>query len=149
MKMLVLLIPLALLAAVPARAMTGCDLSRGAYDALDFSAKILDAHSRGEDRQSVLARALADTSRPAWYADMARETVAEVYSGLRPIKAPVYSVYRGMICYYALLRPNENVVVNYATIHPALQACESKHGQQAQAQCSAQAVDSYFRSRAK
>ncbi|WP_367381803.1 hypothetical protein [Stenotrophomonas cyclobalanopsidis] len=149
MKTLTLLLPLALLAAAPVQAMTGCDLSKGAYDALDFSAKILDAHSRGEDRQSVLARALAEPGRPAWYADMARETVAEVYGGLRPIKAPVYSVYRGMICYYALLRPNENVVVNYAAIHPALQACESKRGQQAQAQCSAQAVDSYFRRRAK
>lgn len=139
----------ALGAAAPARAMTGCDFVDGSHESITFALFALEAHGRGEDRASVLAGAVAEKTDPAWHASMARETVAEVFSGLRPIEPTVYTVYRGMVCYYASEQPGTDLVIDYAAIHPALAACESKPTPRAQGECGSAALDSYLRGAAK
>lgn len=151
MKTSIALLPLLLLtaAAAPVHAMTGCDFVDGTHESIAFALLALDARQRGEEGHAVLARAVPEKSDPAWHAAMARETVAEVFSDLRPIEPAVYSVYRGMVCYHAAQRPAANVVVDYAAIHPALAACESRPTPREQGQCAGEALDHYFDGTAK
>lgn len=146
MKTSTALFPLFLWAAVvaPAHAMKGCEFLDGSHESITFALLAVNAQQRGEERQSVLAQATPEKTDPAWHATMARETVAEVFSDLRPIEPAVYTVYRGMVCYHASQRPTENVVVDYAAIHPALAACESKRTPREQGQCAAEALERYF-----